>query len=155
MIIFIIIIRCDNIKLLTFRFYYLIKHTKHFLIMRVIQLSHSILMLFICCLTVNFAYAQDATEYQNETTPEHGQETVYEYAETPEYIFIKRRNFLKNFDEIQLEILATYDYPKYVSTNDEFQIELDIKNHWEKVEAWEAANAHQIDEILDALGISQ
>ena len=121
--------------------------------MRVSQLSRSILMLFVCCLTISFAYAQNSIEIQNEITPEHGQETVYEYADTPEYIFIRRKNFLKNLNEVQLEILDTYDYPKYISTNDEFQKELDIKTHWEKVEAWEAANEGQIDEILDALGL--
>lgn len=121
--------------------------------MRVSQLSRSILMLLICCLTISFAYAQDSVENQDETTSKHEHETIYEYADTPEYIFIKRKNFLKRLNEVQLEILSTYDYPKYVSTNDRFQKELDIKNHWAKVEIWEAENAHRIEEILDALGI--
>lgn len=112
-----------------------------------------ILSLLISCL--DFSYSQDIIiNNQNELGAiKETKEITFDYKDTPDYVFIDRINFMKNFTELQFEILDTYNYPKFISSNDKNQIELDIKLHWEDVARWEEENEESIDEILDALGI--
>lgn len=111
-----------------------------------------VLTLSLFVFAMNFGYSQTSSPNEIGTTKSE-KETIFEYKDTPEYVFIDRKNFMKDLNEVQLEILDTYDYPKFISSNDKYQIEMDIKLHWEDVARWEAENAEHIEEILDALGL--
>ncbi len=119
-------------------------------------LMRSALIACVMLCAYNLSTAQDTPKpsiESHEQIEEHF--TVYEYMDTPDYVFVKRKNFFKTLTEVQLEILGTYDYPKYVSSNDPNQIELDIKRHWEIVTKWENDNAYRIDEIKESMNLSK
>ena len=79
----------------------------------------------------------------------------FDYKDTPAICYgAFGRNPFTNFTPEQLTILATYDYPHFVS-HGKAMIEQDLLVFKAAHEEWNTNNAHRKDEILESLGISQ
>ncbi len=98
---------------------------------------------------------------QKTNTPGFGEEIntgpkIFEYKDTPDYVFIHHRvNFFKKLNQTQLEVLESFDYPKYTSSNDPVKLEYDILMYEKSIKAWEEENAVRMDEILQAMELSK
>lgn len=83
------------------------------------------------------------------------QETPLEfrYQDTPGIAYGRfGRNPFTNYSDEQVAVLATYNYPKFISHGKEY-LEIDIKTFKEARKDWEDNHAQQMNEIYQKIGV--